>query len=134
MRGDQHGGAVLAIASDRAGANAVDPDRAVAAAADGDALRVGIRRGALGFGEDQRALIGDAQIPDAAAQFIDPPSLQGVGGEGGADGAVGEDEGGVYVGGNWHDMHGISMDDSFESPPACMAAPGNGLFHSNVGD
>jgi hypothetical protein len=28
-------------------------------------------------------------------------------------------------------MHGISMDAPSESPPACMAAPGNGLFRSD---
>ena len=128
VRGDQHGGDVLAVAPHRAGAHAVDPHSTGPALGHDDALQIGIRRGALGFGENQRALIGDAQIPHASTQLIDPPSLQRGGGEGGADGTVCEDERGVYVRGNWHNMHRISMDHPSESPPACMAAPGNGLF------
>src|ERR1051326_4202106 len=99
-----------------------------------DALRIRIRRSSLRLGANQRALLGDAQIPDAAPQFVDPPGLESSRGKQETNGAIGQDESRVYIRCDWRDMHGISMDAIFESPPACMAALGNGLFAAEVGD
>src|ERR1700733_8276249 len=128
MRSDQHRGDMLAVAPDRARTHAADPDSSIATTHNRDALQVGIRRGTLGFGEDQRTLGGDAQISHSATQFIDSPGFQGCRSEAGADGTISQNERGIDVWGNCHNMHRISMDYCFESPPACMAALENVLF------
>ena len=90
--GDQHGGDMLAIAADGTGTQAADRQRAVRPPSHGDALQIGVGRGALGFREDQGALVADAQIAHPSPQFIDPPRLQGRGGKQRTDGAVHQDK------------------------------------------
>src|SRR6185437_15935841 len=108
---------VLAQAMNRAGAYADNGKAAPPAVHNPDPLFIGIGRRPLGRGGDMSAALGDTQIADPAALFVDPPGLQGSWLEQRAKVAVPQGKGRVDVRRNFHDEHADTMKARRESAP-----------------